>query len=144
MSQPPGRQALFQGLVYNEVGQLAETVYVGDEPHYVILDDDFRRHVSSEVVDRQVLRWLKEQVFANQELVTESIMSLLGQDDLFTKAMIDSSIKNIDNLINQGLPDDARTWLGMMGFRIIVDVHGEVVAVETPAQEGDWDGPDDE
>jgi hypothetical protein len=63
------------------------------------------------------------------------MMAMLGKDDLFTKAMIDSSIENIDLLIEQGLPDDARTWLGMFGFRIIVDVHGDVVRTDLPAQE---------
>ena len=133
------RQALFAGLVFNEEEEPAEVVYVGDKPNYVILDDGFRRHVDSEYVDRQVLRWLQEQIFANRELVTEGMLSMLGKDDLFTKAMIDASIQQMDQLIEQGLPDDARTWLGMFGFRIIVDIHGDVVRIDLPAQ----DAPDE-
>jgi hypothetical protein len=133
------RQALFTGLVFNEEEEPAEVVYVGDKPNYVILDDRFRRHVDSEYVDRQVLRWLQEQIFANRELVTEGMLSMLGKDDLFTKAMIDASIQHMDQLIEQGLPDDARTWLGIFGFRIIVDIHGDVVRIDLPAQ----DAPDD-
>jgi hypothetical protein len=133
------RQALFTGLVYNEQGEPAEATYVGDEPHYVILDAGFRRHVESEHIDRQVLGWLQEQFVANQEMITEGILEMLGKDDLFTKAMIDASMQNMDQLIEHGLPDDARTWLGMFGFRIIVDIHGEVVRTELPAQEA----PDD-
>lgn len=129
------RQALFAGLVLNEETEPAEVAYVGDEPNYVILDAGFRRHVASEIIDRQVLQWLQEQIFANRELVTEGMLAMLGKDDLFTKAMIDASIQNIDQLIEQGLPDDARTWLGMFGFRIIVDIHGEVVRIDLPAQE---------
>ncbi len=129
------RQALFEGLVFNENNEPADVFYVGDEPNYVILDAGFRRHVASEHVDRQVLRWLQEQVFANRELVTEGMLAMLGKDDLFTKAMIDASIQNMDRLIEQGLPDDARTWLGMFGFRIIVDIHGDVIRTELPAQE---------
>jgi hypothetical protein len=129
------RQALFVGLVFSEEGDPAEVAYVGDEPHYVIPDAGFRRHVESERVDRQVLGWLQEQFFANQELITEGILSMLGKDDLFTKAMIDASMQNMDQLIEHGLPDDARTWLGMFGFRIIVDIHGDVVRTELPAQE---------
>jgi hypothetical protein len=129
------RHALFVGLVFSEEGDPAEVAYVGDEPHYVILDAGFRRHVESERVDRQVLGWLQEQFFANQELITDGILSMLGKDDLFTKAMIDASIQNMDQLIEHGLPDDARTWLGMFGFRIIVDIHGDVVRTELPAQE---------
>ena len=129
------RQALFAGLVFNEEDKLAEVVYVSDEPHYVILDADFRRHVESEHVDRQVLQWLQEQFFANQELITEGIMEMMGKDDLFTKAMIDASIQNMDQVIEHGLPEDARTWLGMFGFRIIVDIHGDVVRTKLPTQE---------
>jgi hypothetical protein len=135
MGSQAGRQALFGGLVHNEENEAAPVAYVGDDPHYVILDGDFRRHVASEYVDRQVLAWLQEQIFANRDIVTEGILDMLGKDDLFTKAMIDASIQNIDQLIEQGLPDDARTWLGMFGFRIIVDVHGEVIRTDVPAQE---------
>jgi hypothetical protein len=130
------RQALFGGLVFNEENSPADVVNIGDEPHYVILDQDFRRHVASEHIDRQVLRWLQAQILSNQQLVTEGMLSMLGKDDLFTKAMIDASIHNIDNLIDQGLPDDARTWLGMFGFRITVDIHGDLLHVELPTQEG--------
>jgi hypothetical protein len=133
------RQALFAGLVLNEENAPAETVYIGDEPNYVILDADFRRHVPSEYIDRQVLKWLQEQIFANREMVTEGLMAMLGKDDLFTKAMIDASIENMDQVIEQGLPDDVRTWLGMFGFRIVVDIHGDVMRVELPSQEAPED-----
>ncbi len=129
------RQALFAGLVFNEEDEPAQVAYVGNEPSYVILDAGFRRHVESEYVDRQVLGWLQEQIFANRELVTEGMLTMLGKDDLFTKAMIDASIQNMDQLIEQGLPEDARTWLGMFGFRIILDIHGNVVNIDLPAQE---------
>lgn len=127
------RQTLFSGLVFNEENEPAEVVYLGDEPNYVILDAGFRRHVASEYVDRQVLQLLQEQILANRELVTEGMLAMLGRDDLFTKAMVDASIQNMDQLIEQGLPDDARAWLGMFGFRIIVDVHGDVLHTEFPA-----------
>jgi hypothetical protein len=129
------RQALFTGLVFNEEDDPAEVVHIGDEPHYIILDAGFRRHVESERVDRQVLQWLQEQFFANQELITAGILDMLGKDDLFTKAMIDASMQNMDQIIEHGIPDDARTWLGMFGFRIIVDIHGDVIRTELPAQE---------
>ncbi|MDX1521021.1 MAG: hypothetical protein R3264_05305 [Anaerolineae bacterium] len=134
-------KALFAGLIYNEAGQPVETTFIGTEPHYVILDDDFKRHIAAEVIDRQIVSWIQEQAAANKELVSEQIMGLLGQDDLFTKAMIDSSITNMDQVMQQGIPDDARTMLGMIGFKIVVNVHGEVVKFDAPAQElpdDDW------
>jgi hypothetical protein len=128
-------KALFTNLIYDESGQPVDTTFIGSEPHYVILDGDFKRHVAAEVIDRQVLNWLQGQVNANKDLVTEGIMGMLGKDDLFTKAMIDSSIKNMDQVMQQGLPDDARIMLGMMGFKIVVNIHGEVVKLDMPAQE---------
>jgi hypothetical protein len=125
---------LFSGLVFTEQGQPAEVATVGGEPHYVILDGDFRRHVSSEYVDRQILSWLQGQITANRDMVTQGVLAMLGRDDLFSKAMVDDSFKNMDQLLRHGLPEDARMWLGMIGFRITVDVHGEVVAIDAPAQ----------
>jgi predicted RNA polymerase sigma factor len=61
-------------------------------------------------------------------------MKMIGRDDLFTKAMIDASIDNMEQLLEQGIPQDMRAWLGMMGFRVIVNYRGEVVKVEQPGQ----------
>ena len=61
----PPRHALFAGLVFNEAGEPAEVVYIGAVPHYVILDDDFRRHVEAEKVDRQVIELLRQQILSN-------------------------------------------------------------------------------
>ncbi len=131
------RAPLFSGLIFNEEGEPAEVAYVGDEPHYVILDAGFRRHVPSEYVDRQILKWFQDQIAAHQELVTQGVLALLGRDDLFSKAMVDASVKHLDELLEHGLPEEARTWLGMFGFRVIVDVHGDVVAIHSPMQEAE-------
>jgi hypothetical protein len=139
MEQSNYHRALFTGLVYNEAGQPVETTYVGTEPHYVILDGDFKRHVAAEEVDRQVINFLQEQAEANKDIVSTGMMSMLGKDDLFTKAMIDSSLSHMDRVMEQGLPDDARIMLGMLGFKIIVNTHGEVVSLDMPGQEIDED-----
>ncbi len=135
MAHEPPRQALFAGLIQDEAGKPVDVVLVGDTPYYVIDDAGFRRHVESEAVDRQVIEMLREQFMAHREIATEAMLQMLGQDDLFTKAMIDASIKNMDRVIEHGLPDDARVWLGMLGFRVIVNVHGQVVRLDMPEQE---------
>lgn len=141
MTQPMYRQALFEGLVYDEAGQPVETTFIGAEPYYVIMDGDFKRHVAAEEIDRQVVTWIQEQAAANKDLVTEQMMKLMGKDDLFTKAMIDSSIAQMDQqVMHQGLPEDARMMLGMMGFKVVVNIHGELVNLDIPAQEFDGDG----
>jgi len=134
MTPTEPHRPLFEGLVYSEEGEPVETAYVGGEAQYVILDAGFRRHVSAADVDRQVLLFVKQQIAANQDMVTQSTMAMLGKDDLFTKAAIDASIQNMEELIDQEIPDDARTWMGLMGFRVTVDVHGEVVSIANPGQ----------
>jgi hypothetical protein len=129
------RSALFAGLVQDEDGKPVDTVMVADVPYYVVDEDGFRRHVEAETVDRQVIEMLREQFMENREIATEAMLQMLGKEDLFTKAMIDASIKNMDQIIESGLPEGARAWLGMLGFRVIIDTHGEVCRLEMPEQE---------
>jgi hypothetical protein len=144
VSNSGGKQALFEGLVFTPQGEPAAVAMVGSEPCYVIPDAGFRRHVEAEKIDRQVMEWLQQQILSNQELVIQGTMSLLGQDDLFTKAMIDASLQDLDKqaerLMNQGLPAEIRAWLGMLGFRVVVNVHGELVEIEAAGRgnAGDW------
>ena len=128
------RSALFSGLIQDENGNPVDAVMVGDMPNYVVEDDGFRRHVESEGVDRQVIELLREQFMAHRELATEAMLQMMGKDDLFTKAMIDASIQNMDKVLAQGLPDGARAWLGMLGFRVIINTHGDVVRLDMPEQ----------
>ena len=134
MAETTARTALFAGLVQDEDGKPVDTVMVGDVPNYVVEVEGFRRHVEAEVVDRQVIDLLREQFMEHRDIATEAMLQMLGKDDLFTKAMIDASIKNMDQIIHHGLPDGARAWLGMLGFRVILDSHGEVVELEMPEQ----------
>lgn len=135
MEKPVIRKAIFADLVYDEQGNQVKTTYLGQEPHYVIMDGDFARHVAAEEIDQQVVSWLSEQISANKDLVSQGVMQFMGKDDLFTKAMIDSSINRMDELMQQGLPDDARMMLGMMGFKVIVNIHGDLVKLDMPAQQ---------
>ncbi len=128
-------QALFAGLIQDEEGKPVDTVLVCGVPNYVVDDAGFRRHVEAEAVDRQVIEMLREQFMAHREIATEAMLQMLGKDDLFTKAMIDASIKNMDQVIEHGLPDGARAWLGMLGFRVIINIHGQVVRLDMPEQE---------
>ena len=134
MTHTAPRTALFAGLVQDEMNNPVEVVMVGDVPNYVVEDAGFRRHVESETVDRQVIEMLREQFMAHREIATDAMLQMLGKDDLFTKAMIDASIKNMDQVIEQGMPDGARAWLGMLGFRVVIDTHGEVVRLDMPEQ----------
>ena len=132
-------KALFAGLVVDENGNPLEATYLGDEAQYVLDDNGFLRHIDAETVDRQVLAHLQGQIEANKDMVEEGIMKMMGSEDIFTKAAIDKSIKDMDQVLKQGIPDEARQMLGMMGFRVVVNYHGEVVRIDQPGVADDSD-----
>jgi len=135
------RQPLFAGLVVDESDRLAETAYVGDEPCYVVDDYGFRRHIPSEQVDRVVLSQIASLMKGSEDLISEQTAKMIGQEDLFTKAAIEQQLKNIDKQFDQlmqaGIPEDMRQYLGMVGFKIVINVHGEVIKVAQPGTAGD-------
>lgn len=137
-------QALFAGLVNDEDGNLVEVVTVGGEPCYVVNDHGFRRHIPSEQVDLQVLNLIREQMKGSEDTIAEQAAKMLGQEDIFSKAIIHNQIKNIDQQFDQlmktGIPESGRAYMGMMGFRVVVNLHGEVLRVDQPgAISGDED-----
>ncbi len=139
-------QPLFAGLIVDENERQVDVVYVGDTPMYVVNDAGFRRHISTEEVDRQVLAFMKDAIEGHEDLLTEEAAKMLGQDDIFSRAMISNQLKQIDQrldeLLQTGIPEESRAYMGMMGFRIVINVHGEVVRVDQPGmapggEEGD-------
>jgi len=132
------RRALFADLVFNEEGQPAKVVYVGHVPHYAISEGDFLRHVEAEYVDRQIVGLMQERIMAMRDVVTEGVIHMLGQEDLFTRASIEHAIEHMDRILEPGNVDvdELRTALWMTGFRATVDMHGDVVHLEIPAWEG--------
>jgi hypothetical protein len=128
------RQALFIGLVYDEMENPVEVAYIGSDAHYVVDDDGFLRHIPSEEVDRQILHVFLQQLEENKDLAVEQALRFLGRDDLFTKAAVDASMRNVnvDQIIEQGIPEQARDMMGMVGFRVIINVHGEMIRIDQP------------
>lgn len=136
-------QAVFAGLVFDEFDHPTGVVHVGGEPCYVVDDSGFHRHIPAEQVDRQVLEKMAELISGHEDAVTEQTAKMLGQEDPFSVAMIQSQLKNIsqqfDNLMKTGLPEELRAYLGMMGFRIRINMHGEVLEVAQPGMVADDD-----
>jgi len=62
MTDSPPRTALFAGLIQDEDGNPVEVVMVGGAPNYVVEELGFRRHIETEMVDRQVIEMLREQL----------------------------------------------------------------------------------
>lgn len=134
-------QAMFTGLVFDEDGNPAALKYVGTKPCYVLNDDGFLRHIDAHGVDLQVIRFMREQVDENRDMAIGAMLQMMGKDDIFTKAAVESSINNMEDAVGQPIPEQAKQWLGMLGFKIVINFDGEVVDIEMPAggpDDGDW------
>ncbi len=130
------QQAIFSGLVVDEYDNPVDVKIVGDEPCYVVDDAGFLRHIPSEQVDRQVLQSMGESVEGHEDILSEQAGKMLGHEDIFSIAMIANQLKNIDQqfdtLLETGIPEEVRAYLGMLGFKVRIDVHGEVLEVVQP------------
>ena len=137
-------QPLFAGLIFDESDNPVEVAFVGDEPFYVVDDAGFRRHIPSEQVDRQVLESMRELIDGHEGILSDQAAKMLGEEDMCTRAMIESQLKNIDQqfdaLFEAGIPEEGRAYMGMMGFRITINIHGDVTQVDQPGMID----PDDE
>ena len=135
------KQPVFAGLVVDEADRRVDTAYVGDEPCYVVDDYGFHRHIPAGQVDRVVLSQIAGLMKGSEDILSEQTAKMLGQEDVFTKAAIEQQLKNIDKQFEQlmevGIPEDMRAYLGMVGFKIVINVHGEVIKVEQPGTASD-------
>jgi hypothetical protein len=129
-------QALFKGLVYDENDQPVDVTDVGGEPCYVVNDAGFHHHIPSDLVDRQVLLAMSKMIEGHEDELANQTAKMLGQDDIFSKALIENQLKNLDQqfdaVLKNGIPEEGRAYMGMMGFRIRINVHGEVLDVVQP------------
>ncbi len=130
------KKAVFEGLVYDEYDHPVQTGWIGTEPCYIVDDDGFRRHIPAEDVDRQVWGYFTKHVEGNEDLLTEKAAEMLGQEDIFTMAALQSQFKDLDSqyekLAQIGIPEESRLYLGMLGFKIIISIHGDVLDVIQP------------
>ncbi len=127
---------LFTGLVYDDNDQIVEITTVGTESCYVVDDAGFKRHIPSEQVDRQVLNKFRELIEGHEEIIGEQALKMLGEDDIFSRAIYIEQLKNLDKqfdqLLETGYPEEIRTYMGMTGFKVIINHHGEVIEVQQP------------
>ncbi len=72
------RTAMFTGLVFDEAGSPAQVAWVGENACYVVDDDGFLRHIDAGHVDRQVLRFLLDQVEGNRDMAVSAMLGLDG------------------------------------------------------------------
>jgi hypothetical protein len=130
-------KAVFEGLVFDDLDRQLETRFVGMDACYVIDDDGFLRHISAEKIDRQVVEAMRNQVEENKDFIAEQTINMIGDVDLFTHGLIRNQLENLDDqfehLMQNGIPEDGRVYLGLLGFKIIVNFHGDVIQIEQPS-----------
>lgn len=127
---------MFSGLIVDEYDNPVESTYVGEDAMYVVDDAGFRRHIPSEQIDRAVLEIMTNMIEGHEDELSKQAATMLGQDDLFSQAVLENQLLNIDQQIDKmletGIPEDGRAYLGMMGFKIRINVHGELLEVIQP------------
>ncbi len=142
------REPLFKGLIIDEYDRPVTTGTIGDEPCYIVNDDGFMRHIASDPVDLEILKSFGDQISGNEDLIADQATKMMGQDDLFTHAIIENQLKNLDKqfaqVLKMGLPEETRVYLGMMGFKVVLNIHGEVVRIDQPAARSDENGEGDD
>lgn len=138
------REPLFAGLVVDEFDKPVSTSYVGDEPMYVVDDAGFRRHIPAEQVDMAVLQVMADMIEGHEDELSKQAATMLGQDDIFSQAILESQLENIDSqldkILEAGIPEEGRAYMGMMGFKVRINIHGELLEVIQPGMIA----PDDE
>jgi hypothetical protein len=80
---------------------------------------------------------MRQQISGNEDMLSEQAARMLCMDDIFSKAMLQNQLKNIDQqfdiLLQMGIPEESRAFMGMSGFKVVINVHGEVVRLDQPA-----------
>ncbi len=138
------KHALFAGLVFDENDNPVDHVYIGQDSCYVVEDHGFKRHILSETVDRQVFDQMKSMIEGKEDFLTQQAAKMIGQEDIFTYAMIANQLKNMDDqfdkLLETGIPQESRSYMGIMGFKIVINVHGDVISINQPGLSSNDDG----
>jgi hypothetical protein len=134
-------EPLFSGLVFSEDGEPLSVTRIGGEPYYVLNDTGFRRHIRARPLDESILHWLWEQIRGHEQELAEQAARMTGQEDIFSRAVLQSNLEHpeahVEDIFRIGLPESTRLWMGMMGFRAVVNHHGELLRVDQPARADD-------
>ena len=130
-------KAFFEGLVYDENDNLIQTAAVGNEAFYIVDDYGFKRHIEARDVDEKIIRLFTDQINGNEEYLANAAAQMTGKTDLFSMAMFKNQLLNIDKEIDvmfrQGPPPGLAEFLGMSGFKVNIDMHGNITHVNMPA-----------
>ena len=89
--------------------------------------------MDAEKIDRSIFKEMTSWVKGHEDVIGKEAAKMMGQDDLFTTAQMINELKNIDHQIDKmmqaGFPQEQKSYMGMMGFKVIIDYHGDLVEV---------------
>ena len=136
----PGQTAFYRGKV-RDVYSLGDQLIMVASDRISAFDHILPRPIPYKGA---VLNQMAEMMKGSEDMLSEQTAKMLGQDDPFSKAMIENQLKNIDKqfeaLMQTGFPEEMRAYLGMMGFKVVINYHGDVVRVEQPGSSGSDEG----
>lgn len=131
--------AAFAGLVHSTQDKPVPVKRIGPNDFYVVTEDGFDWHIEADKVDAAVWKQLKEQFQQLKGGILPDVLDAMGQGDPFTVAAYEAAIDNLGNAENMFILPEHRDILALVGFRIIIDYHGDVWEIQMPAQEIDPD-----
>lgn len=138
------KKAFFSGLIFDENDNPAETVTVGNDSFYVINDNGFKRHIDAREIDEKIVHLFTDQIDGNEDYLANAAANFTGKTDIFSMALFKNQLKNIDKeietMFQQGPPPGLAEMMGMAGFKVTIDLHGNILNVNMPSSS---DGSDE-
>ena len=85
-----------------------------------------------------------KQIFVeHRDQIPPEALQALTHGDIFQQAAIESALDRVDEIERIEMPPQQRDLLALLGFRVVIDYHGDVLEVVMPDQ-GFGIDPDEE
>ncbi len=144
MAVERARPAAFEHLVYDPAGQPVPVKKIGGNDFYVVGEDGFDYHIAAGKVDSAVWNTLRSHFQKAKEDHLPAALAAMGVEDPFTLAAYEAAIDNIGTADTVAIAPEHKNMLALMGFRIVIDYHGDVQDVVMPEQTIDPEDDDRE
>ena len=131
------KPAAFEHLVYNPLGEAVPVKKIGGNDFYVVVEDGFDYHIAAAKVDAAVWDTLRSHFQKAKDEHLPAALAAMGVEDPFTLAAYEAAIDNIGSAETLAIAPEHKDMLALMGFRIVIDYHGDVQDVVLPEQEMD-------
>ena len=127
--------AAFEHLVYDQTGSSVPVKKIGGNDFYVVVEDGFDYHIEAGKVDAAVWNTLKSHFLQVKDDQLPAALEAMGVEDPFTLAAYEAAIDNIGAADALTIAPEHKDMLALLGFRIVIDYHGDVKDVVMPEQD---------